>query len=98
MRPYLSLLADEPFNFCERAAVSTKSDEAISWGYRFTSLRAMSTIHINSFAEAFLGSAFIETIADADLRSSPIAGHGLFTLRDRAPGELLCLLDGQLMD
>ena len=58
----------------------------------------MSPIHINSFAEAFLGSAFIETIADAELRSSPISGHGLFTLRDRAPGELLCLLDGQLLD
>lgn len=58
----------------------------------------MSAIHITSFAEAFLGSAFIETIADAELRPSPIAGRGLFTLRDRAPGETLCPLDGQLVD
>jgi hypothetical protein len=58
----------------------------------------MSTVNINSFADALLGSVFIETITEVELRPSPIAGQGLFTLRPRAAGEVLCLLDGQVVD
>jgi hypothetical protein len=58
----------------------------------------MSIARINSFADAFLGGAYIETVKDAALRPSPIAGKGLFTLRNRPSGEILCLLDGQVVD
>lgn len=58
----------------------------------------MSPDNINTLAEALLDSEFIETIADAELRPSPIAGKGLFSLRERARGEILCLLDGQCVD
>lgn len=58
----------------------------------------MSAVTINTLADALLDTAFIETISEAELRPSPIAGMGLFSLRDRTPGEILCLLDGQFVD
>jgi uncharacterized protein len=58
----------------------------------------VSSLHINSFSEAFLEAPFIETIGDAELRPSPIAGKGLFSLRPRADGEILCVMDGQEVD
>ena len=40
----------------------------------------------------------VETIADTRRAPSPIQGTGLFTLRARRAGELLCVLDGQRVD
>lgn len=58
----------------------------------------MSTVNINSYADALLTTTCIETIAEAELRPSTIAGRGLFTLRARAADEILGVLDGQLVD
>lgn len=58
----------------------------------------MPEIHLNTCAEALLGGAFLETIADAELRPSPLGGQGLFNLRPRAAGESLGALDGQVVD
>ncbi|HEU5079484.1 MAG TPA: SET domain-containing protein [Opitutaceae bacterium] len=55
-------------------------------------------VNINSFANALLDSPFLETILAAELRPSLIAGNGLFTLRPRAAGEIVCILDGQVID
>lgn len=58
----------------------------------------MIDIHIDSFTEAFLGDgAFVPTVADAAVGASPIAGRGLFTSRARVAGELLAVLDGQVV-
>lgn len=54
---------------------------------------------IDAFAAALLGNAsFIETIADAELAPSPTQGHGLFASCARIAGEVLCVLDGQVID
>ncbi|CAN7370481.1 SET domain-containing protein [Variovorax sp. LjRoot290] len=54
---------------------------------------------IDLFADRMLGGApFIETIAGAELASSTIQGRGMFARRAWATGELLCVLDGQVVD
>ncbi|HRE79524.1 MAG TPA: SET domain-containing protein [Opitutaceae bacterium] len=58
----------------------------------------MADIHINTCAEALLDGAFLSTIDAAEVRPSRIAGRGLFTLRFRNAGEILCRLDGQVVD
>ena len=40
---------------------------------------------------------FLETIADAQLRPSPVHGRGLFSLRERPLGEVLCILEGEVV-
>lgn len=56
-------------------------------------------MHIDSFAEAFLGvGVFVPTVAEAVVGPSPISGRGLFSSRARKPGELLVLLDGQVVE
>lgn len=40
----------------------------------------------------------LETIADTQRGPSSLQGTGLFTLRARRAGELLCVLDGQRID
>ncbi len=39
----------------------------------------------------------LQTIQDVELRPSPINGTGLFTTRDRSKGEILAVLDGQVV-
>lgn len=58
----------------------------------------MADIHIHTCAEALLDGAYLPTIEAAELRPSRISGQGLFTLRPRKAGELLCRLDGQIVD
>ena len=59
----------------------------------------MTVRDIDAFAAAMLGGApFIETIPGAELAPSPIQGFGLFAQRAWAPGEVLCRLDGQVVD
>lgn len=54
---------------------------------------------IDAFAAALLGGApLIETIADARLAPSPVQGLGLFAKRAREATEVLCVLDGQVVD
>jgi hypothetical protein len=54
---------------------------------------------IDLFADRMLGGApYIETIAGLELRASPIQGRGMFAQRAWAAGELLCILDGQVVD
>ena len=79
------MLAAETFDLCPRA-------------FWESSASRMSTPDINSFSDALLATPYVETITDADLRPSNIAGRGLFTLRARAAGEILCVLDGQVID
>jgi hypothetical protein len=59
----------------------------------------MSVQDIDLFADRMLGGApYIETIAGLELRESPIQGRGMFAKRAWASGELLCVLDGQMVD
>ncbi len=59
----------------------------------------MATRDIDLFADRLLGGApFIQTIDGVELRASPIQGQGIFATRDFAAGELLCILDGQVVD
>jgi len=58
----------------------------------------MADVHINTYAEALLDGVCLPTIEAAEVRPSRIAGKGLFTLRVRSSGELLCGLDGQVVD
>lgn len=54
---------------------------------------------IDLFAIRMLGgAACIETIPGAAVAPSTIHGHGLFSLRARAADEVLCVLDGQVVD
>jgi hypothetical protein len=59
----------------------------------------MTTRDIDAFAAAMLGGEpFIETIPDLELAPSPVQGRGMFAKRVFATGEMLCRLDGQLVD
>ena len=59
----------------------------------------MTVRDIDAFAAALLGGEpYIETIPGAELAPSPIQGFGLFSKRAWAPGEVLCRLDGQVVD
>jgi len=42
--------------------------------------------------------AYLRTIEGAELRTTADKGHGLFSTRARAMGELVCRLDGQVLD
>lgn len=54
---------------------------------------------IDTLAAALLeGAPCIETIPGTRLAPSPIQGRGLFATRAWAPGEVLCVLDGQIVD
>ncbi len=44
------------------------------------------------------GSPYLRTIVCAEIRRSPIHGWGLFATRDIHELEILCLLDGQVVD
>ena len=44
------------------------------------------------------GAPCLETIADAVVAPSPIQGRGLFATRARAADDVLCVLDGQVID
>ena len=41
---------------------------------------------------------FLQTIPDARRGPSPLQGLGMFSSRPRAAGELVCVLDGQVVD
>jgi SET domain len=59
----------------------------------------MTKATIDSCAEIFLnGEALIETIPDAYLAPSRTQGRGLHTRRARAKDEVLCVLDGQVIE
>jgi hypothetical protein len=54
---------------------------------------------IDAFADRMLdGAPFIETIAGAEVAPSAIQGRGMFARRTWAVGEVLCVLDGQVID
>lgn len=54
---------------------------------------------IDLLATRLLGGApCLPTVADAVVASSAIHGHGLFSTRARDAGEVLCVLDGQVLD
>lgn len=44
------------------------------------------------------GAPCLETVADAVVAPSPVHGHGLFATRAREAGEVLCRLDGQVIE
>ncbi|SFI93238.1 SET domain-containing protein [Phyllobacterium sp. CL33Tsu] len=59
----------------------------------------MSKPTIDTCAEIFLnGEALIETIPDTYVAKSGLQGQGLFTSRAWARDEVLCVLDGQLVE
>ncbi|MBT2325841.1 SET domain-containing protein [Variovorax paradoxus] len=59
----------------------------------------MSVRNIDAFADRMLeGAPYIETIAGAELGPSAIQGRGMFARRAWAAGEVLCILDGQVVD
>lgn len=59
----------------------------------------MTVRDIDAFADRLLdGAPCIETIAGAELAESPIQGRGMFARRTWATGEVLCRLDGQVVD
>jgi uncharacterized protein len=61
--------------------------------------RTMTDAEIDLFAAKLLdGAPFIETIPGAALGSSSIQGRGLFATRTWEPGDVLCTLDGQVVD
>jgi hypothetical protein len=54
---------------------------------------------IDAFANAMLGGRpMIETIPEAELAPSRIQGLGLFAKRDLRAGDVICTLDGQVVD
>lgn len=56
------------------------------------------TREIDTFAEALLdGARFVPTIEDVELRPSTIQGQGMFATRARLRGEVLVILDGQVI-
>lgn len=59
----------------------------------------MSESPINLLAVAVLdGAPCIETIPGTEVRPSPIQGRGLFALRAWSGGEVLAVMDGQVVD
>ncbi len=59
----------------------------------------MTKATIDSCAEIFLnGERMIETIPDAYLAPSQLQGQGLYTRRPWAGDEVLCVLDGQVVE
>jgi uncharacterized protein len=59
----------------------------------------MTQAPIDLLAVALLdGAPCIETIPGSDVRSSSIQGRGLFTRRAWAAGEVLVVMDGQVVD
>jgi hypothetical protein len=54
---------------------------------------------IDTLATALLdGAPYVETIPGARLAPSTIQGRGMFATRARASGDVLCVLDGQVVD
>lgn len=59
----------------------------------------MTVLDIDLLAARLLdGVRYLETIPDTEVAPSPIQGHGLFAKRPWASGEVLCVLDGQVVD
>ncbi len=50
------------------------------------------------FASSPDGSSYLRTIACAEIKISSIHGWGLFATRDIHEAEILCILDGQIVD